>query len=185
MSDDRVLLPYPDPPLEDGVVRLRRWEVRDLPCVRSAATDPRIPRRTTVPPVFSHSEGVAFIERQWARQPGGEGLSLAIERMADGQAVGLVVLLFRREPAVVELGYWVVPEARGHGFASRAAALVSRWALGLGSVNRVQATVEVGNVASCRSVEAAGFRREGMLRSYLDGTLDVFVYSLIRSDLTP
>ena len=179
------MLPYPDPPLEDGLVRLRRWERRDLPCVRAAATDPRITHDTTVPAVFSEAEGLAYIERQWRRQTEGEGLPLAIEEIAGDTAVGFVVLLYRREPAVVGLGYWVVPEARGHGFAGRAVALLVPWALRLGSINRVEALVEPDNVASRRTLEGAGFRREGLLRSYLGGTRDVFVYSRIRTDLTP
>ncbi len=64
-------------------------------------------------------------------------------------------------------------------------ALLAPWALGLGTVNRVEAIVEPDNVASRRTLEAAGFREEGLLRSYLDGELDVMMYSLIRGDLTP
>ena len=185
VTERRLVLPYPEPPLEDGVVRLRRWERRDLPCVRAATEDPRIPQRTTVPPEYSDAEGFAFIERQWRRQSEGEGLSLAIERVETQTAVGLVVLLFRREPAVVGLGYWVIPAERGRRFARRAVALLAPWALHLGSVNRVEAIVEPDNVASRRTVEGAGFQPEGVLRSYLDGRLDVVMYSLIRTDLTP
>jgi [ribosomal protein S5]-alanine N-acetyltransferase len=179
------VLPYPDPPLGDGAIRLRRWERRDLRCIEAAATDPRIPNRTTVPPVFSAAEGQAFIERQWARQAGGEGLSLAIEPVAAGDAVGLVVLLFRHEPAVLGLGYWVIPEGRGHRYARRAVTMLAPWALRLGSVNRVEAIVEPANLASRRTLEGAGFQREGLLRSYLDGTIDVLMYSLVVADLTP
>ena len=48
-----VQLSHPEPDLADGVVRLRRWEHRDLDCVRAAATDPRIPQGTSVPRVFT------------------------------------------------------------------------------------------------------------------------------------
>jgi ribosomal-protein-alanine N-acetyltransferase len=185
VTERRLALPYPEPPLEDGVVRLRRWERRDLPCIGAAAADPRIPQHTTVPPEPSDAEGMAFIERQWRRQSEGEGLPLAIERVETQAAVGFVVLLFRREPAVLGLGYWVIPEERGRRFAGRAVALLAPWALRLGSVNRVEAIVEPDNVASRRTVERAAFRQEGLLRSYLDGRLDVFMYSLIASDLTP
>lgn len=185
VTEGRRLLPYPEPPLTDGVVRLRRWEARDLPCIQAASTDARIPQATTVPPVFSEAEGMAFIERQWRRQSDGEGLSLAIARLEPDIAVGLVTLLFRREPAVVGLGYWVVPSARGHGLAARAVALLAPWALRLGTVNRVEALVETENVASLRTLAAVGFRREGLLRSYLRGTGDAIMHSLIRTDLTP
>ena len=179
------MLPLPDPPLEDGVVRLRRWEQRDLPCIEAAAADSRIPEGTTVPAVFSEAEGMAYIERQWRRQADGEGLPLAIEEVHSHAAVGFIVLLRRHQPAVAGLGYWVIPAARGHGYARRAVALLAPWALRLGSVNRVEALAEPVNGASVRTLEGAGFRREGLLRSYLDGTLDAFMYSLVRADLTP
>ena len=185
MTDGPRLLPYPDPPLDDGVVRLRRWERHDLACIEAAGADTRIPQGTTVPAVFSEAEGMAFIERQWRRQSEGQGLSLAIARMHSDAAVGLVTLLFRRQPAVVGLGYWVVPPARGHGLAARAVVLLAPWALRLGTVNRVEALVEPENVSSLRTLAAAGFRQEGLLRSYLDGTRDAFMHSLIRTDLTP
>jgi ribosomal-protein-alanine N-acetyltransferase len=180
-----IVLPYPDPALADGVVRLRRWEPRDLPCIEAASTDPRIPGDTTVPAVFTEAEGLAYIERQWRRQSEGEGLALAVERIDSGSAVGFIVLLHRREPLVLGLGYWVIPAARGHGYARRAVNLLVPWALRLGTVNRVEALVEPDNLPSRRTVEGAGFQREGLLRSYHHGTLDVYVYSLIRSDLTP
>ena len=110
---------------------------------------------------------------------------MAVERVETHAAVGMVVLLFRREPAVLGLGYWVLPEERGRRFAGRAVALLAPWALGLEPVNRVEAIVEPDNVASRRTLEAAGFQREGLLRSYLDGQFDVLMYSLIRADLTP
>ena len=182
--DDRVTrLPYPDPPLGDGVVRLRRWEGRDLACVEAAATDPRIPSGTSVPAVFSEVEGTAFIERQWGRRRDGEGLSLAIEDDARRTAVGLIVLLFRPEPLVAGVGYWVIPEARGRRFAARAVALLAPWALQQASVRRLEALVDPENLASMRALEGCGFQREGLLRSYMKGNRDAFIYSLLASDL--
>lgn len=135
------MLRYPNPPVADGFVRLRRWEERDLACVRAAATDPRIPSGTTVPANYSEAERMAFIKRQWSRQDEGQGLSLAVEEAATSTAVGLIALLFRPEPLVAGIGYWVIPEARGRRFVSRAIALLSPWALHQASVNRVEAFV--------------------------------------------
>ena len=176
-------LSCPDPSLEDGLVRLRTWERRDLACVEAAASDPRIPSGTTVPPIYSEAEGMAFIERQWARQSDGEGLSLAIEAQATSTAVGLIALLFRPQPMVAGVGYWVIPDARGHRIASRAVALLSPWALHQASIRRLEAFVDPENAASIRALEGSGFQKEGLLRSYLNGTQDVLVYSMIRSDL--
>ena len=183
MGDRLPRLPYPDPPLGDGVVLLRRWEGRDLACVEAAATDPRIPSGTTVPAMFSEAEGTAFIKRQWGRQSDGEGLSLAIEEEATSTAVGLIALLFRPEPLVAGVGYWVIPEARGRRFAARAVALLAPWALRQASVRRLEALVDPENLASMRALEGCGFQKEGLLRSYLKGKHDAFIYSLLPSDL--
>jgi ribosomal-protein-alanine N-acetyltransferase len=176
-------LGYPSPELCDGVVRLRRWEHRDLHCVRLAATDKRIPQGTSVPAVYTDQEGMAFIERQRHRQEGSEGLSLAIEPVATSRASGLVAALLRPQPGVVGLGYWVVPPERGRQLARHAIGLLSRWLLTEGPIVRVEALVAPDNHPSRRSVEACGFSREGRLRSYLGDHQDVLVYSLVRSDL--
>jgi [ribosomal protein S5]-alanine N-acetyltransferase len=186
MRDQPVLLSYPDPPLSDGTIVLRRWEEGDIGCIEEASSDPRIPEGTTVPATFTPAEGLAWIERQRGRADNGEGLSLAIADAGSGEAVGLVVLLYRRQRGTVEIGYWLIPRARGRRLASRAVALVARWALTEAGLERVEALVEPDNIASRRVLETAGFRQEGHLRSYLvfnRGRADALIYSLLRSDL--
>jgi [ribosomal protein S5]-alanine N-acetyltransferase len=58
-------LPYPDPPLGDGRISLRRWQEADVECIRRAGADPDIPRDTTVPAEYTPAAGLAFIRRQW------------------------------------------------------------------------------------------------------------------------
>jgi [ribosomal protein S5]-alanine N-acetyltransferase len=165
---------------------LRRWTATDLACVEEASRDPRIPQGTTVPESFTEAEGVAWIERQWARADNGEGLSLAIADAGSSEALGAVVLLFRRQPGTVEIGYWLIERARGRRLASRAVALLARWALTEAGLARVEALVEPDNTASQRVLERVGFHREGRLRSYLvfdKRRADAFIYSLLPSDL--
>jgi RimJ/RimL family protein N-acetyltransferase len=180
-----VRLPYPDPPLADGTIALRRWEDGDLACVEEAATDPDIPQGTTVPAAFTPAEGRAWIERQWGRQEKGEGLSLAVADAASGEALGNVNLLFRQQPRSAAIGYWLVPRARGRGLGSRAVSLLAHWAVRDTPLERVEALVLPDNVASQRVLEKAGFRREGLLRAYLviaDRRVDALIYSLLPGD---
>ena len=65
------------------------------------------------------------------------------------------------ERGIVELGYSLFPHARGRGFATRVARLLAEHAFALG-VQRVAAYVNVGNRASERVLERAGFSREGV-----------------------
>jgi len=179
------MLTYPDPDLTDDVVRLRRWDAGDVGCVREASADKVIPEGTTVPAVFTEEAGVAFIARQLARAEQGEGLSLAITDASTGLAQGSVWLGVRPQPGVVGIGYWVVPAARGRGVARRAVRLATRWSL-LQGVARVEAWVEPDNERSQHVLRAAGFHREGVLRSFLAfGTrrTDCVVFSYVASDV--
>ena len=186
MPNLSVVLSYPDPPLTDGTVLLRRWAKSDIGCVEDASRDPDIPQGTTVPARFTPAEGLMWIERQWGRADNGEGLSLAIADADSGEALGAVVLLLRRQPRTAELGYWLIPRARGRGLGSRAVALLAPWAVIDARLARVEALVVPQNIASQRVLEKARFRREGLLRSYLvfdRRRADAFIYSLLPSDL--
>jgi ribosomal-protein-alanine N-acetyltransferase len=158
----------------------------DLGCVEEAAQDPDIPRGTTVPATFTPAEGMAWIERQWSRHDDGTGLSQAIADAVSNVALGAVVLMARK-PGTVEIGYWLIPGARGRGFGSRAVDLLARWAVTEAALARVEALVAPDNISSQRVLEKAGFRREGHLRSYLvfeRQRADAHMYSLLPSDLS-
>jgi RimJ/RimL family protein N-acetyltransferase len=181
--DQRVVtLAYPDPELTDGHVRLRAWRLSDMDCIAEAATDPRIPEGTSVPAVFTLNEGAAFVRRQWSRIEDGVGVSQAVVDTATDRAVGLAILSLRPQAGVGGLGYWVVPSARGNGYATTAARLLGDWGLSAVGLDRVEAWVEPDNVASQHVLRSAGFELEGRLRNFLrsDGEpLDALVFSRV------
>jgi RimJ/RimL family protein N-acetyltransferase len=83
--------------------------------------------------------------------------------------------------AIVEIGYWLYPQARGRGVATKTARALAEHAFALG-VRRVVAHVKVGNGASERVLERAGFTREGISRSLPTadgGRIDKSVWSLL------
>ncbi|HEX5496647.1 MAG TPA: GNAT family protein [Mycobacteriales bacterium] len=177
-------LPTPDQ-VTDGVVALRPWRnPGDLPAVRAAAADPAVTTGTTVPAAYTERSGRNWIVRQHARRFAGTGLVLAITGSRSGAAVGMVGLTgVNQDAASCELGYWVVPAARGRGLSGRAAALLVAWAFEALPLVRITARVAVDNVASQRSVERAGLRREGVARaSYRigDGWMDMVSYAAVR-----
>lgn len=168
------MLRYPDPPLADGGVGLRVWEIEDLALVEEASSDPLLLHGTTLPSPYEPDAGRTFVERQWSRQASGEGLSLAIAR--EGMAVGCATLRTRR-PSVADLGYWLVDRARGDGVGGRAVALLVDWALTQPELTAVEAFVADDNVASQRVLDRAGFVHVGRARhlvSDLDDELRVY-----------
>jgi [ribosomal protein S5]-alanine N-acetyltransferase len=105
---------------------------------------------------------------------------------ATGVATGMMCLLHRQQPGVLGVGYFTVESHRLKGLTRRALVLLSRWALTVNGIVRLEALVEPDNGASIKVLEGAGFRREGLLRSYLiegDSRRDVLLFSLLGRDI--
>jgi RimJ/RimL family protein N-acetyltransferase len=91
-----------------------------------------------------------------------------ITRRADGQAIGGIGFKGRPLDGRVEVGYGLVPSARGHGYAAEALTALLAVAAEHG-VSRVLAATDNDNIPSQRTLERAGFRpasRHGDLRHY-------------------
>lgn len=160
-------LSYPDPPLGDGRVSLRRWREDDVECIRLAGSDPAISQSTTVPTSFTSASGIAFIHRQWSRAVDREGLSQAIVEARSDRAIGLLWLALRPRPRVGGLGYWIVPRVRGCGSATAAVRLAVPWAFDALNLHRLEAWVQPENASSQRVLLGAGFEEEGRVRDLL------------------
>jgi len=98
----------------------------------------------------------------------GPFFAYVIIRRADEHAVGDVG--FHGPPGPtgdVEIGYALVPAARGAGLASESVTLIARWAFAQPSVRTMSARVEPDNAASLRLVERLGFDRDGRSGDYV------------------
>lgn len=94
-----------------------------------------------------------------------------------------MVLMLRPEAGVAGMGYWLTPQPRGRGYATRAVGLLTAWGLGAQGLDRIEAWVEPGNDASVRVLSRCGFEYEGRLRSFLrfpTRRTDALVFSRIR-----
>jgi len=83
------------------------------------------------------------------------------------------------------IGYWMGERFAGRGYMLEAVRLVADYAFDTLHLHRIEAACIPGNERSVRVLEKAGFRREGLLRSYLriNGVWhDHFLYSLIAGD---
>jgi RimJ/RimL family protein N-acetyltransferase len=118
----------------------------------------------------------------------GTGLQCAIVSREDDRLIGSVGLRVDGSPRpVAEIGYWISAWARGRGYATEATAALCEWAFRHGTP-RVELVAAVGNEASQRVALAAGFRREGLLRSAVQdgGTwADAVLFGRLATDATP
>lgn len=84
------------------------------------------------------------------------------------------------------IGYWMGERHAGKGIMVDAVKLVCRYAFSSLRLHRVEAACIPDNLRSVRVLEKAGFRREGLLRSYLriNGEWrDHFLYALLAGEL--
>lgn len=169
--------------LTDGHVALRSPEVRDVPAITDACQDPEIGRWTRVPWPYREEHARAWIEAQ----PEDAALGLLVVGADSDELLGSVGLVkvdlgHRR----AEAGFWTAPWARRGGVASRAVRLLARWSFEVLDLARVQAMAHRENEASQRTLERAGFVREGLLRSYEEikgERWDLAVFSLLEGEL--
>lgn len=85
------------------------------------------------------------------------------------------------------IGIALVPAARGRGIGSRAQRMLAEYLFATTSVQRVEASTDVENLAEQRALEKAGFLREGVIRAAQvrrDGRHDLVGYAILRTDLT-
>ena len=181
------MMPTEMPVLEHPPVVLREFTGADAGLVRSVAGDPLIPLITTVPVSGTAADARAFIARQHDRLATGAGYSFAIADAATGTAAGQIGLWLRDlTEGRADTGYWIAPQFRRRGYVTAALTALSRWALALDGIERLQLCVEPWNEGSWRAAERAGFVREGLLRSWQrvgPERRDMYLYSLLPGDL--
>jgi RimJ/RimL family protein N-acetyltransferase len=180
-------LHFPDPPLTDGVVLLRPWTDQDVAVVTAAVQDPLIAKHTRVLENQTEEQTRAFFRTQEPARRAGESIAFAIEEVATGLFAGTVGLLrFSWEEHRGEVGYWLAPEGRGRGLATRAVRLVAPWAIGELGLGRLALHTDIDNEGSQRVAERAGFTREGVLRAFEERKgerYDMVIFSLLPTDL--
>jgi RimJ/RimL family protein N-acetyltransferase len=172
-----------------GDLHLRPFRPSDAPAVHAACQDPDIQRWTRVPSPYTRQDAHAFIEEfapsEWES---GRGAVFAIVDATGGELLGTIGLSELDDPeGLAEIGYWMVPAARGRGVMTRAVGTVCRWAFAECGRERIEWLASVGNVASRRVAEKAGFTIEGTLRSRLvlrGRRTDAWIGGLLRLDVT-
>lgn len=175
--------------LSDGVVTVRPAGPADAEGRLAERADPE--SRRWLSGAGSAGATIASVQERLAEVPwrwlSGQSAAFAVVDGASGAYAGSVeVYLDRPDWGIATIGYGTSPAFRRRGLMRRALPLVARWALQEADLARLEVGVAVGNAASRRTAEAAGFRREGTLRRMqplASGRTDLALYSLVPGDL--
>jgi RimJ/RimL family protein N-acetyltransferase len=155
-------------------------EEQDLPAIGRGIHDPDVIRGFGLPTLLPE-EVLDLNRRRWE-----DGTAATFAICSDGnRCVGHVFVNLGGDRRG-NVGYWLLPDARGRGLATRAVRLVSRWALRDAGLARLGLLTEPSNLSSVGVAERSGFHREGVLRSYAEigeRRVDYVCFSLLASEL--
>jgi RimJ/RimL family protein N-acetyltransferase len=113
-----------------------------------------------------------------------------VERVDDGEVVGTIGWRRVSYGPNDESGAWmfgidIVAAARGNGYGTEAQRLIAEYLFRTTTTNRVEASTDIDNVAEQRSLEKAGYVREGINRGaqFRGGAYhDLVLYAKLRTD---
>jgi RimJ/RimL family protein N-acetyltransferase len=178
------------PTLSHGLITLRPSRESDIQSIYEACQDPLIPKFTTVPTNYTMAHAEFFI-REKAPQSflNQSELLLIIEKGvgADTRFVGPISFhSFDVANESAEIGYWISREMRGSGIGKIACQLLTDYGFTTMGYKRIQAHVNVENIASRKLLLASGYTLEGIIRSKVkedNGQFtDMALFSVLRDE---
>ena len=178
--------PASPPVLSDGVVLLRPPAAADRADLVQTVRDPQFTRWTTVPSPYDEAMADDFLAPRldpatWWDEP-----YWVVTVVPDDRFCGAIDLRPDGAGAAI-VGFGMSPWARGHGHMTRALRLVATWALTAWRLEVVMWEALIGNTASRRVAERAGFRvHDAVLRKRVvqrGQRADVWVGEMTAEDL--
>ncbi|HTX29646.1 MAG TPA: GNAT family N-acetyltransferase [Streptosporangiaceae bacterium] len=175
------------PTIPAGWLTLRPFTAADTGWVFNVSQDPALQQFVQVPAPYRIEDAAFFVHGvAMAGWDSGQRAEFVVQDTATGARLGRVGLNLR-QPGAAEIGYWTDPGARGRGVATSAARAACRWAFTALGAELVEWRCEVGNTASLRVAEKAGFLIEATLRKRLvhrGVRVDAWVGSILPAELT-
>jgi RimJ/RimL family protein N-acetyltransferase len=154
---------------------------RDGPALHAVFGDEESCRYLARPAFTSVEETIAQL-KQWGGPD--DDTSWAVVERPDGPALGRVSL-YTAGRDIWEAACMIVPAARGKNLAARALAEAIDYVFEKKNARRIFADCDPDNIASIRTFEKLGFRREGLLRGTWEthlGRRDSVILGLLRDD---
>jgi RimJ/RimL family protein N-acetyltransferase len=103
----------------------------------------------------------------------------------DGARIGFIAHYFVLPSKFMEIGYDIIPSERSKGYGTEAVQIMVDYLFLSKDVPRIQAVTNVGNKASQRVLEKAGFKKEGTLRKVgrvRGEPTDAYICSILREE---
>ena len=170
-------------------VRLTPFAEAHLPHIVELVDDPDTGRFTRIPVPPPPGFPRAWLDMYEMGRRDGTREAFAVVSESDGAFLGVALApVIETDERTVELGYVIMPSARGRGVATGALRLLTEWAFSELGAERAELLISVDNTASKLVAERSGYVREGVMRStyFKNGQrIDAVLMSRIASDPPP
>ncbi|MET8950670.1 GNAT family N-acetyltransferase [Streptomyces sp. NPDC004393] len=188
--------PSPLPELQGHGLRLTAWDPESEEQQDAwfrGLTDPDFVRwNTPLRIVRDRADALHSLRSKVTDTAKGTNAAFRITDAASDTTLGqMSVNMIDHVLSVARVGYWVLPETRGRGVATRALAVATHWALTDLGLHRLELGHALGHEVSCKIAERCGFRYEGTMRGAMfesgrqDAFRDAHLHARIASDPEP
>lgn len=165
---------------------LRFLNEADLPALYEIHSHPEVMRYWNFPPWTKIEQAQQMLNDTLEAYQDGSGLRLGIERKADQTLIGACSLFqFHETSRRAEIGYLLGRPHWGFGYMHEALQALLDYAFNRMNLNRLEADIDPRNLASAKTLERLGFKREGHLRERWivgDEITDTWLYGLLRRE---
>ena len=163
---------------------IRKWRLSDAGDLAAALSNPKVLNnlRDGLPYPYTQRDAEAYIRAMLSAD---EDSSFAFAVTVDDRCIGSIGA-FRQgniHRRTAELGYYLAEEYWGRGLMTQAIGQLCRWVFDNTDILRIYAEPFSYNTGSCRALEKAGFRYEGLLKNNAvknGKLLDMKLYALTR-----
>jgi len=174
------------PTLTRGLITLRKPHLYDTQAVFDGCQDPLMPRFTAISADYSMAHALDYVQRTDASVRTQRELPFVIEYGNGDDRTFAGTISFHSlsvKNSVGELGYWMTASMRGKGIATTAARILTDYGFASIGFKRIEALVDIENVASAKLLESAGYDREGLLKNKVtrdDGRqVDMYLFAAV------
>lgn len=174
------------PTLTRGLITLRKPHLDDTQAVFDGCQDPLIPRFTAISSDYSMAHALDYVQRTDASVRTQRELPFVIEHGNGDDRTFAGTISFHSlsvKNSVGELGYWMSASMRGKGIATTAARMLTDFGFASIGFKRIEALVDIENIASAKLLESAGYSREGLLKNKVtrdDGRqVDMYLFAAV------
>ncbi|CAB4790219.1 MAG: GNAT family N-acetyltransferase [Actinobacteria bacterium] len=178
------------PTLTYGLITLRPIAETDISGIYQGCQDPLIGRFTRIPADYTMANAEFFVREKTPKSLREKTeLSFAIDYGNGSDRVFAGVISFHSmdlPDLVAEIGYWISADVRGKGVGGIATKVLTNFGFETMGFERIEAIVDVENIASQKLLKSSGYTLEGILRKKSrrsdGGQIDMAMYSALRDE---